>query len=231
MEELNKMSINEEDDTVTFKIKKNPFDRILYSKDKVTIQRGLNVLVGCNGCGKSTMMKQFISILEENKLPLIKFDNYFDGGGESIQKAAFFGDFEFVSSMFGASEGERIYQNYVRILQTIGGKIHHDQQYKDSKYIFVLIDAIDSGLSVDNIIEIKDSFNFVQEMEKDKVIFFIVTANEYEMARKENCINTRKCKPIKFKSYDDYRDFIIASKQQKDEDIESFAKKSERKKL
>ncbi len=48
-----------------FKIERDCYEdeNYLYKKGHVTFQPGLTVLVGCNGCGKTTLMKQLENIL------------------------------------------------------------------------------------------------------------------------------------------------------------------------
>ena len=50
-----------------FKIPKDPCREgdILYKKSSITIEPGLTVLVGCNGCGKTTSQeKKIVSMFE-----------------------------------------------------------------------------------------------------------------------------------------------------------------------
>ena len=86
----------------------------------------------------------------------------------------------------------------------------------DAKELWFLFDAIDSGLSIDNVIDIKESLiPLVIETEKDKDIYFVISANAYEFARNENCFDVINGKYIKFKDYEEYRDFILKTKKQK----------------
>ena len=79
-----------------------------------------------------------------------------------------------------------------------------------------LFDALDSGLSIDAISEMKtDLFQFVIEQNPDKDVYIIVSANGYEFANGERCYDVANCKEITFKDYDDYRKFILKSKEQK----------------
>lgn len=52
-----------------FKIERDCYEdeNYLYKKGHVTFQPGLTVLVGCNGCGKTTLMKQLENILKRQK--------------------------------------------------------------------------------------------------------------------------------------------------------------------
>lgn len=52
-----------------FKIERDCYEdeNYLYKKGHVTFQPGLTVLVGCNGCGKTTLMKQLENILKKDR--------------------------------------------------------------------------------------------------------------------------------------------------------------------
>lgn len=56
-----------------------------------------------------------------------------------------------------------------------------------------------------------------------KEIYILVVANEYEMARGEDCFDVRYGKYIKFKDYEDYRNFVLKSKEWKEERDDAFA--------
>ena len=60
-----------------------------------------------------------------------------------------------------------------------------------------------------------DLFDFVIEQNPDKDVYIIVSANGYEFANGERCYDVASCKEISFKDYDDYRKFILKSKEQK----------------
>ena len=81
---------------------------------------------------------------------------------------------------------------------------------------WILLDAVDSGLSVDNIVDIKeDLFKTILEYNFGNEIYIIVSANEYEMARGEKCFDVYNGKYVEFKDYEEYRDFIVESKEWK----------------
>ena len=43
-------------------------------------------------------------------------------------------------------------------------------------------------------------------------LYLVISANEYELARKESCFDVNKGKYITFKDYEDYRSFILNSR-------------------
>lgn len=200
----------------SFKINKdyNDMGCNIYKKDNITIISGLTVLVGCNGMGKTTLLHQLKRKLEKDKIPVISFDNLIDGGDRAREKAGFYGDMEFLATAVMSSEGENINMNIGRFAGDIGRFV---RKYKGSPEMWILLDAVDSGLSIDNIIDIKqDLFDVVIEDNPNTDVYIIVAANGYEFARNENCFDVYEGKYLKFKDYEQYRDFVLKTRKEKD---------------
>lgn len=187
----------------------------MYKKNKIRFKTGITVLCGCNGAGKTTLLRQLREYLKKEKIPHTYFDNLTDGGQNSRQKAGALQDFKFLIPATLSSEGENIIMNIERLSYEIGKFIANGSI--DSSERWILLDAVDSGLSVDNICELKeDLFETIFEYDGDKYdIYIIVVANEYEMARGEQCFDVYNGKYITFKDYEEYRDFIIKSRELK----------------
>ena len=85
-----------------------------------------------------------------------------------------------------------------------------------------LFDAVDSGLSVDSIVEVKKLFDMMLETNKDtdKNIYIVIAANEYELARNSDCFDVNAGKYITFKDYEEYRAFILKSREHKEKRID-----------
>ena len=184
----------------------------IFRRKHVVIEPEVTVLVGCNGTGKSTLIREIESQLKQNKIKYSYFDNLKDGGENARSAAGFREDIAFLATAICSSEGENIVMNMANFAEKLGGEL---SRCKDKEY-WILLDAIDSGLSVDNIIELKDLFYLILETNKDKDVYIVVSANEYELARNEQCFDVYNCKYITFKNYEDYRDFIIKSRKRKD---------------
>lgn len=198
-----------------FKITRDYYDinEKIFEKSYVDIEPGLTVLVGCNGAGKSTLLHQIKEKCTKDGILAISYDNCRDGGGHAVSKAGFFGDFDFLARQIQSSEGENISNNLAQFANKIGSTIY---KHPDADKIVVLMDAIDSGLSVDNIIELKeDFFKFILAENKDKEFYFIVSANEYELARGENCFDVVSCKYVEINNYEDYRNLIVETRKKK----------------
>lgn len=199
----------------------------LYNTTIFTIDPGVTVLVGCNGSGKSTLLRFIDRQLEDEKIPHLFFNNLCDGGNHSMNKALFYGNMDFVMQNAMASEGERIFNNICQIASRCGRSIRASKQEGANEF-FLLLDAIDSGFSVDNIVDIKKNlFNVLIEDAHNNGItpYIIVSANEYELARNEKCLDVYTGKYVEFSSYDEYREFIIKSREIKNKRYKKCKKK------
>ena len=187
----------------------------IYKKNTIKIDTGITILVGCNGIGKSTLIRQLKDRFNNDGTPYLHFDNLQDGGANARSRAGFMDDFKFLATAAFASEGENIFMNMSRFAEKIVGFVKNNNG--SGKDLWILMDAIDSGYSVDNIVDIK---NFCKLILKDfgmnNDIYFIISANEYELANGESCFDVYRCKYIKFDSYDEYREFIINTRREKD---------------
>ena len=88
----------------------------------------------------------------------------------------------------------------------------------ETKERWLLLDAIDSGFSIDNVIEAKDFFKMVINDFADHgyELYIVVSANEYELANGEDCFDVMNGKYVQFKNYDDFKKFIMKSREKKD---------------
>lgn len=204
-------------------------DEKIFKKNNIAIKPGVTILVGCNGAGKTTLMEQIEHALNVEKIPCIKYDNLHEGAGNAISEAAFFEEYGLVSQLMNSSEGENISLNVGmfatklrKFIETGKTKsrlpiLCENNNENESNERWVLFDAIDSGLSIDNIEEIKDLFNLIIEDGAEKDVYIIVSANEYELARGEQCFDVYNGKYVTFSDYEDYRKFILKSREKKNQ--------------
>lgn len=203
-----------------FKIIKDYYekDEFLYEKDTIIFKEGLTVLVGCNGSGKTTLFNQIERILRDDETVfLMKYDNLRQGGSNKISEFAFRNNMEEVALRMMSSEGENIYYNIGDTLAKL--KVAIEGSRINKKKIFLLLDAVDSGLSIDNCSELSKLINnlIIPEAKQSNVeLYIIASTNAYELARNNECFDIQHGKYIKFKDYEKYRDFILKSKEFKD---------------
>lgn len=205
---------------------------------RITIKPGLTVLVGCNGAGKTTLLKNIESELRKENIPCHLFDNLHDGGENAKSEAALEYNWAFVATSTLSSEGENINMNLNNLAKKlkefmVTGRIadrmtklidafdrFHGREYKipETKERWLLLDAIDSGFSIDNVIETKDFFKMaINDFASNGYeLFIVISANEYELANGENCFDVMNGKYVQFKDYDDFKKFILRSREKKD---------------
>ena len=201
---------------------------------EIELKTGLTVLVGCNGAGKSTLLLNIKESCKINNIPYLSYDNLTDGGSNALSALFADGDIVGGANLWSSSEGECIKTNLGRktklFQEFIDKGIVNDKAYRFAKIFsdkedvikskdrVFLFDAIDSGLSVDSIVEVKSLFNVVINdfKDSDRNIYIVITANEYELARNSECFDVNTGKYIRFKDYEDYREFIIHSRKRKE---------------
>ena len=208
------------------------------SRRQVTLEEGLTVLVGCNGSGKTTLMQNIKSRLKKDNIPYYDFDNLNEGGARASGDAIAMGDFSFGATAWCSSEGENITMNLSRImgnmrefimtgetpkskrdkrLRSIFSSDDDNDETEPCNKRFVIMDAVDSGYSIDNVIELKDLLHMIIDDAKNNGIelYIIVSANEYELAADEACLDVTNGKYLKFDNYESFRSFIIKSRKKK----------------
>lgn len=185
----------------------------IFAKKTVSLTEGVTVLAGCNGSGKTTFLKQLHQILKSEGTPVMMFDNLSDGGQNARQLAAFRHEWSALATSICGSEGENISMNIGNFAGRLGDFVRSAPAGKD---VFVLLDAVDSGYSIDNVVELKELFDLIIRTETTRSVYIVVSANSYELARYEDCWDVNRCEYIKFKDYYEYREFVLASRKLKD---------------
>lgn len=191
-------------------------DDFIFQKKSVTLRSGLTVLIGCNGSGKTTLLKQIQWRCDKQNIPCIKFDNLFQNHQNFISNRVFNQDFEAVAQSMSSSEGENINLRLTKFAADAGRFV---RQHSDSKELFILLDGVDSGLSIDNVIELKqDLFTAVIKhcQQLGVEAYIIVSANAFEMAYEEQCLDVYRLRYCSVKTYARYKKLILQSRQYKD---------------
>ena len=206
-------------------------------KKQIEIQQGLTVLVGCNGSGKTTLLHNIKSELKKEDIPVFYYDNEKDGGNNSISESIFYGNLSFTATALCSSKGENISLNLSKIASKLrkfvetgdnGDRFNalaktlalkdDNEENNVSNERWILLDAMDSGYSIDNVIEMKDFFDLVIKDAKEFGIelYIVISSNEYELAHESKCFDVMEGKYIQFASYEDYKKFILRTREKKD---------------
>lgn len=199
-----------------FKIPKCPYDSStkIFSKSEIEFTPGVTVLVGSNGSGKSTLLHHIKSELLASGTPYTWYDNLAEGGSTSIAKYLATDELGLVAGLVTSSEGEQIMLNIGQFAKELGRfmKVH-----QNDKEVWILIDGVDSGLSIDYICDIKEQlFEYILEHSPDIDVYIIIAGNTYEICAGENCFDVYKGQYKQFKTYAQYKKFILASRKRKD---------------
>ena len=198
-----------------FTVPTRPFDddMRLYLRKEVEFRPGLTTLIGCNGSGKTTLMLLIKDKLRQDKDVLVlSYDDRFEGGSNLMGALAFRDDMSGVASMFMSSEGERIIRGVGYFARGIRKRI----QKANPKEIWILLDAVGSGLSIDGIQDVKDFANAVIMDNRGVLVYFVVSTNEYEFTIGADNIDVTTFRHLKFKDYDEYRDYILKTAKKKE---------------
>lgn len=178
---------------------------------------GVNVLVGCNGSGKTTLLRQLKDQLEASNTPVISFNNLSDGIEHVKGMAALQQDWNLVGTAICSSEGENIIIALGQMAEKIG---RFCKNYRGEPELWFLFDAIDSGLSIDNICEVKEYlFKFLIRENPESKIYIIAAANSYELVNGEYTIDVHTGFGGGFHSYEAYHSFILESRELKNKRI------------
>ena len=144
------------------------------------------------------------------------YDNVVKGGHYSMGEALHCDDTDLLFTLASSSEGERIYVNMGTFAAEIGNLSRYCHS-KDQKQMFILMDAVDSGLSLDNVQDLKkDLFRTVFTYNTDLEVYIICSANDYAVASGESCLDVYAGKYVHFDSYLEYFKFIMQSRRIKD---------------
>lgn len=187
----------------------------MYRKKTITIDSGLTVLVGCNGSGKTTLMKQFKDYCEEKEIPVV-YKNMEGIESELKATSTLHSNFEKLSIVMSSSEGEVLREGIGQTITSCGTFIAKIVK-EDHDKIMILLDATDSGSSIDNILDLKDSIYFMIEdiLSNNVEPYIIISANAYEVANGENCFLVNEGKYHRFKDYEEYKKYILKTAEYK----------------
>ena len=206
--------------TINLTVSTKPFDddTKIYLRKDFTFEPGLTSLVGCNGSGKTTLIDFYLkSYVRKNKIEYIFWNDRRSGGSTLMQQCMDNDDMNGVISLFMSSEGERISYALLDVFKNIGRCF----RVCKGQSVVIMFDAIDSGMSVDEICETRDVILdiVIPDAEKQNVTpYFVIAANNYEWCSDNRIhnIDVQTGKSLDINSYDDYKKIILKSRERKD---------------
>lgn len=218
----------------TFTIETKPYNEVrIFNRKNIEIQPGITVLVGCNGAGKSTLIHAMQDELKKNNIEYLNYDNLHDGGNRSVSNAMFYDDIGLAASMMCSSEGETITLNIMNLGKNIVYYLKHGKTKRTaldnliesmvdnkkeetvSQERWIFFDAIDSGLSIDNILDFKE-FVLDPIIKNNSDLYVIISANSFEMASGEQCLDVYNGQYCTFDNYEEYKKFIYKTRERKE---------------
>ncbi len=221
----------------TFTIETKPYDEVrIFNRKNIEIKPGVTVLVGCNGAGKSTLIHTMQDELKKNNIEYLNYDNLHDGGNHSISSAMFYDDIGLAASMMCSSEGETITLNIMNLGKNIVYYLKHgktkrtaldnlieiiedaDSKKKEetvSQERWIFFDAVDSGLSIDNVLDFKE-FVLDPIVKNNSDLYVVISANSFEMASGEQCLDVYNGQYCTFDNYEEYKKFICKTRERKE---------------
>lgn len=196
------------------KVNKDYYDEgiEMFSTEEIAINPGVTILVGCNGYGKSTLIQMVNNFCKNNDMQLLQYDSEkLNSVHRNMEMFLHTNQFEKLALLTSSSEGEKLAQGFSDVLSQVGAFVR--QRRKDKKPFVITFDAVDSGLSIDEQIEYNKVFHMINEDIKGLDGYIIVTSNNYELTAGFDCMDVYNGSIVRFESYQDYKEFILKTKE------------------
>ena len=186
---------------------------------------GITVFVGCNGYGKSSTIEEIVSYMRDNKMPHL----YYDATVHDMDSVT---DAQTLAYCFQSSEGERvsaIFSEFIGAIRKMKSKC-----METKSPLILLIDGIDSGLSIDMVIEVRKLLCTITDdcLESGVIPYICIATNSYELceapeyfrinkyvgdrdmqrtltAKYFRCYDPYDFTPLEFDKYEKYRNYIM----------------------
>lgn len=216
--------------------------RDIQLKDEIELEKNcIKCLVGCNGGGKSTFIKNVIHYLstETKEAEKIELGYKFSFSQKPFSTSPSNKDIIIVldknidtkdnaSQIFDFDERD-LYRYWISAGENYLDRIGHAVKYiKDiiysnkNKSLYLFFDDIDMGLSVDILEKINNVIKLiVKDCEKCNIIYYIfLSINTYYFLQFYKGIDVNNLNNISFNTYNEYHDFILKSSYLKEKLIE-----------
>lgn len=218
---------------------------VTFTKAKnIELQEGLTVLVGCNGSGKTTLLMNIEDQCKKEKINVYSYNNLHDGGHNALSSYLLHGEMNMLADTAFRSEGEAISNNlgfqatkfrkflvegeeidpFMKLMMDKRDIEDKEKELSNSNIRVMLFDAIDSGLSIDQVREFKNLFRMIiKDAESLGLeLYIIISCNEFELARDEQCIDISSGKHIGIHTYDDFEKVVLKTRKIKDKRVYKY---------
>lgn len=167
---------------INIKLKQVSSDCKLYKNTDLKIEEGMTAIIGPNGSGKTYCISQLHKKFKHSLL----IDVYRIDSERNVSTLDM--STKQIVRYIQSSEGQRVYNILEEYAYKIGRYITKCK--KENHDAIILIDGVDSGVSIDLILESKKFFDLILEDCKSSDIkcYIIVTANNFAMVEDMKCI-------------------------------------------
>lgn len=179
----------------------------IHSGFVLALHPGVTCIIGPNGAGKTTLLTQLNDYANSHNIKVWQYSNFTDGRYEDYRYLET-NTRLFAESAF-SSEGEKVAMHFSERVGEIGRLVTDSRA--TNQPAFVLLDALDSGASIDRV---RDLYDLFVMMDKDikgngADVYIVAAINQYELAKSPlRCVDCRTGETIKFSCYDGYAEYI-----------------------
>lgn len=202
----------------TFRLKRDYFGdhTRMFTYGNLSVTEGRTMLVGCNGTGKSTLLREIHQQLRTSKSPVRMYDGAGSGSGQRVAEMFMAANnAEGVAVALSSSEGEKCRLTFGQFL----GGLQPFVRSCAGAECWLLFDGLDSGVSLDNVCEYRWVFEQIEKdaAEYDVTLFIVCTANTFAFVQGECSVDARTGNQYYFDDYEQYKEFVLASRKRLDE--------------
>lgn len=187
----------------------------IHSGFTLTLRPGYTALVGPNGAGKTTLLRQLEEKAKSRGFLTFRYSNLESGAKESRQGWLMSGQVSLVATSALSSEGENITIAFQPAVKQIGAMVAKAKE--EDKPLMILLDALDSGSSIDRLRDIRRLFDMIlkdlgvlDKSRPDREAYIVAAVNSYELASGAACVDPRTGKTMTFGDYAAYADYICS---------------------
>lgn len=183
----------------------------LYRKHTFEFNEGVTCLIGKNGAGKTTLLNEIKRVLTDKKISVFNYDNVYSEKFANDSLLNTRGEINKLIRNVQGSEGQNIQYNFEDKIYQIGRYVKLCKD-TEQKQVIILLDGLDSGISLDYAAKLKkELFSLIiNDCKKSSIEpYIIISANNYEFCIGNDCVRVSDAKHFKFNNYDEFRKIYI----------------------